>query len=445
MNYRIENKFPLLMLLFSLALYTNGNAQANKIEFEQETLPNGLHVIYNIDRSAPVVSTVVHYKVGSKDEDPNMTGYAHFFEHLMFEATEEYESDKIDYFVNSAGGNLNAHTSFDETVYKFTVPANQIKLALWIEASRMRNLKIDDKGVTTQKGVVKEERNVRVDNQPYGDLLERMAGAMWPSSGYSWPTIGFHEHLDKATIQNFQDFYDKYYHPNNACLVISGDFNLTEARQYVRDYFGNIPMGPEIKRPKFKVSEIKEEIKEEIIDEKAQLPALFIGFRGPKVGTKDYYAMELLNYILSVGESSRMYQELVDKQQIAVQTASMSLSLEKSGAVLFIGVPNLETEPSKLRKEIFRLIEEVADNGVKEEELEKAKNIKEASMVPANKNTLSKAMTLARYWAYYNDPGKINTEIDNYLNVTVDDIKSVAKKYFDTDKRVILTYLPKEN
>ncbi|MFN3196456.1 MAG: M16 family metallopeptidase [Chlorobiota bacterium] len=435
---RITTLSFVALFAFSMSLFS----QANEIEFQQETLENGLHVIYNVDRSAPVVSTVVHYKVGSKDENPQKTGFAHFFEHLMFEATEEIPRASIDKYVNQAGGTLNAHTSFDETVYKFTVPANQIKLPLWIEASRMRKLKVQTEGVETQRGVVKEERNVRVDNQPYGDLLERMAQNLFEGSGYSWPTIGYHEHLNKATIKDFQDFYNEFYQPNNACLVISGDINVDETKQYVREYFGSIPKGKEIERRNTNMKDLKGTIEVTIDDEKAQVPALFVGYRGPKLGSDDYYAMSLLSSIMAAGESSRLYQTLVNEKELAIASQMIPLSLENSGALILVDIPNGDTDVKDLQKALFQEIDKVVKNGVTEEELKKAKNIEEANTIMSNKNTLTKAMTIAKYWAYYNDPEMINTEIDKYLSVTQEDIKRVAKKYLGTDNKVILTYMP---
>ena len=435
---RITTLSFVALFAFSMTLF----GQANEIEFQQETLENGLHVIYNVDRSAPVVSTVVHYKVGSKDENPEKTGFAHFFEHLMFEATEEIPRASIDKYVNQAGGTLNAHTSFDETVYKFTVPANQIKLPLWIEASRMRKLKVQTEGVETQRGVVKEERNVRVDNQPYGDLLERMAQNLFEGSGYSWPTIGYHEHLNKATIKDFQEFYNEFYQPNNACLVISGDINVDETKQYVREYFGSIPKGKEIERRNTNMKDLKGTTEVTIDDEKAQVPALFVGYRGPKLGSDDYYAMSLLSSIMAAGESSRLYQTLVNEKELAIASQMIPLSLENSGALILVDIPNGDTDVKELEKALFQEIDKVVKNGVTEEELKKAKNIEEANTIMSNKNTLTKAMTIAKYWAYYDDPEMINTEIDKYLSVTQEDIKRVAKKYLGTDNKVILTYMP---
>lgn len=427
-----------LVFFSALGLFS----QANKINFEQETLENGLHVIYNVDKSAPVVSTIVHYKVGSRDETPGKTGYAHFFEHLMFESTADIPRESISKYVNQAGGTLNAHTSFDETVYQFTVPANQIKLPLWIEASRMRKLNVKSDGVETQRGVVKEERNVRVDNQPYGDLLERMTQNLWSGTGYGWPTIGYDEDLNKAKIEDFQNFYNTYYQPNNACLVISGDFNISDAKEYVREYFGKIPRGKDVVHHEIELKPIPEKVELTIDDEKAQVPGLFVGYRGPKLGSDDYYAMTLLANIMAAGQSSRLYQSLVNKQQLAIASQMIPFSLQYSGALIFVDIPNGNTDVKDLEKALFEEIDKVIKNGVTQEELTKAKNIEEASSIMSNKNTLSKAMSLARYWAYYDDPNMINTEINKFLAVSLDDIKRVAKKYLDTDKKVILTYMP---
>ena len=275
----LRKKF-FITLAIALVLPFAVFGQANRIEFIKDTLANGLDVIYHIDKSAPVVSTIVHYNVGSKDEDPTRTGFAHFFEHLMFEATEDIPRATIDKYVQQAGGTLNAHTAFDETVYKFTVPADQIKLPLWIESQRMRKLLVEETGVETQRGVVKEERKMRVDNQPYGDLLERIFSRMFAGGSYAWTPIGSEQHIDKAEIKEFQEFYNRFYQPNNATLVIAGDFNLQDAREYVNTYFGSIPRAPEPYRPPFKLEPLKDKVREVIKDEKATLPALFIGYRG---------------------------------------------------------------------------------------------------------------------------------------------------------------------
>jgi len=422
----------------------HSTAKAAEIKYTEETLENGLHVIYHVDKSAPVVSCVLHYRVGSRDENPELTGFAHFFEHLMFEATDDIERAKIPEYINAIGGNLNAHTSFDETVYKFTVPSNEIKLPLWIESSRMRRLQVESIGVETQRGVVKEERSNRYDNQPYGTMLEKMMNGLFAGGNYSWTPIGSAQHIDNAKIKEFQEFYNNFYQPNNGTLVLAGDFNINDAKQYVREYFGNYPKAPEPVRSEFIMKPLKGETRATVYDKKAQLPALFIGYRAPQLGSKDHYAMELLTTVMAAGESSRMYRELVDEEQLAVQTSFIPLALEKSGAALIVGIPSPGNDPEKLEEEIDDLIEEVIEKGITDAELEKVKNITIMDKAQSNRNVLEKAMSLARYQSYYGDPSLINTEINNYLSVTKDDIKKVAKKYFGAKDRVVLTYLPGE-
>lgn len=417
---------------------------AYEVKFTEETLDNGLHVIYSVDKSAPVVSTIVHYRVGSRDEDPARTGFAHFFEHLMFEGTQDIPRSNIDKYVNEAGGNLNAHTSFDETVYKFTVPAHQIKLALWIESQRMRHLLVDNVGLETQRGVVKEEKKQRYDNSPYGTWMEKMMAYLFKGGSYSWTPIGAAQHIDVADLSEFKAFYNNFYQPNNATLVIAGDFRVEDAKKYVRDYFAHYPKGAEPKRSEFTMSPLTTTYREEVKDKMAQLPAIFIGYRTPKMGAPDYYAMEYLKQILATGESSRFYKRLIDNEQSAVQVASNLLGLEKDGAMILIGIPAMNTDPKTVENQIMEEIQKVIDNGITDEEFTKARNILEAQFVGGKKNTLEKAMTLARYYSYYKDASLINTEIDKYMAVTKSDVIAAAKKYLDTDKKVILTYIPEQ-
>jgi zinc protease len=438
---------PLLIIaIFGMTLLMGmkpaDKAAFNPIKFERDSLPNGLQIIYNIDRTAPLVATVIQYEVGSRNEIMGKTGYAHFFEHLMFEATDNIPRATIDKYINEAGGELNAHTSFDETVFFFKVSSNEIRLPLWMESQRMRKLHVDSIGVETQRGVVTEELKMRTENQPYGTVLMKLCENLFPGSGYAWSVIGYAKDIEKATIQDFKEFYNKYYVPNNAVLVISGDINIEETKKYVRDYFGIYPAGKPIKKEDFKLKPIEKEYRETVVDTKAQLPALFVGFRGPKLGEPDYYPLSLLTKVLAEGESSRMYQRLVDKDQIAVQTAVEPFTLQYSGAILLIGVPAPGKKIADVEKTMYEEIEKVIKNGISDEEFQKVKNITEAQFVSDKMNVLSKASSLAQYYCYYGDPNLINTEIDKYSKVTKEDIMRVAKKYFGTDKRVVLTYVP---
>lgn len=431
-----------ILLLTNLLYSMETKRSFNPIIFEKETLPNGLDVIYNVDKTAPIVATVMHYKVGSKDETRNKTGYAHFFEHLMFEATENIPRAYIDKYIQEASGTLNAHTSFDETVYFFQLPANEIKLALWIESERMRKLRVDSIGVETQRGVVLEELKMRYMNQPYGTFLQKACENLFAGSNYGWSVIGLAEDIEKATIDDFKNFYDNFYQPNNATLVISGDIDIDSTKLWVRQYFGRYE-AQEIKRDSFVLPEMTNSYRETIIDEKAQIPAIFICFRAPNLLNEDYYALSLLSEILSSGNSSRLYQRLVDKEQLAASVSIIPLILQHSGALIFIAFASPGKSIEKIEKVFYDELEKIIKDGVTEKELIKAKNIVESDFVFDKKSVLGKAKTLAQYNSYFNDPNLINTELDKYLKVSQEDIIKVANKYLKTDKKVTLIYLPK--
>ncbi len=424
--------------VISKPIYAQG---FHPIKFTTYELDNGLQVILHQDTSAPVVATVVYYKVGSRDEDPKRTGFAHFFEHLMFSGTKHIPRGKLDQYVQEAGGELNAFTSQDATVYHLRLPANELALALWIEGERMRQLIIDSISVETQRKVVKEERKMRYDNSPYGGWFETMYAHLFAGSPYAWTPIGQAQHIDSAKIEEFQAFYDRYYQPNNAILVVSGDFNPDTARKYIAAYFGQYPRAAIPPRKSVHIPPLQHGYRDTIYDPKAQLPAIFIGFRGPHTGHPDAYALEMLTTILADGESSRLYRNLVD-QQLAVQATAFLSDRQFAGLLVMLGIAgpgqSLDTIEHALWKEIRRIQQE----GITPEEFRKARNIAEARFVAGKKQVLSKALSLATYQAYYNDPNRINSELQYYLKVTPEDIQRVAQQYFVADKAVVLRYLP---
>jgi len=432
--------FIIILAVFMQTL--NVQSRMNPIEFTVDTLENGLIVIYHIDKSAPVVSTIVHYKVGSRYEDPKMTGFAHFFEHLMFEATDDIPRASMDKYVQEAGGFLNAHTSLDETVYKFTVPANQIKLPLWIESQRMRRLLVDEVGVETQRGVIQEERKQGVENSPYGKFFDMLLSNLFSGSSYAWSPIGSEEHIATATIEQFRAFYNNFYQPSNAVLAVSGDFELEDARKYVDGYFGVIPKAPEPTLLPFNMPPITSEIRMDVPDKLATLPGVFMGYRSPKLGDDDYYTMQLLTQILASGESSRIYSRLVDKEQTAVAASMMNLALQETGALVLYGIAAIGKDYKLVETQIDEEVSRIIKDGVTKEELQKAKNIMETEFIESKKLTLEKAQTLASYQAYFGDPSLINSELERYLAVNIDDIKRVAAQYLGTKNRVVLNFIP---
>lgn len=426
-----------------VAMQVVASAQLKPLAFKEYDLPNGLHVILHEDHSAPVVATVLHYRVGSRDEDPTRTGFAHFFEHLMFEATDAIERASIDKMINGAGGQLNAFTSVDMTVYHFVVPSNQVRLALWIEAQRMRKLHVDKVGVETQRGVVKEERRNRYDNAPYGSRLEKTNRALFAGSPYAWTPIGSAQHIDSAAIPEFKKFYDTYYQPNNAVLVVSGDFDEATVRQTIDAYFGGYPKAPEPPRPAFAgLNPLTEEVRETINDTKAQLPLVSIAYRGIGMLDEDQPAAELLCNILSSGESSRLYRSLVDSQRVAVQASCFNMDNEYGGAFMAVGVAAPGKDIATVEQSLLRELQRAMNDGVSEEELKKAKNIFEAGFISGRMGVYEKALAFASAFRFKKDTKSINQELDRYMNVTTDDIKRVARRILDTKGRVVLTYVP---
>ncbi|MDB5033707.1 MAG: processing peptidase [Chlorobi bacterium] len=430
---------------FSLATVLAANAQTSdlpQVNFTKFELPNGLRVVLSVDKSAPVVASFVHYHVGSKNERADRTGFAHFFEHLMFEGTENIPRHSLDKIVQSAGGNLNAFTSFDETGYQINLPSNQLKLALWIESERMLHARVEEVGVETQRGVVKEERKNRYDNTPYGSLFENLAVHTGAGTPYGWTPIGSAQYIDQAKIDEFRDFYKTYYVPNNAVLAIVGDIDIEKTKQLITDYFGGIPRGREIERPNFSVPMGTAEKTVDIHEESTPLPALLFAYRTPKRGDKDAYAIELLATIMATGNSSRLYRDMVDQKQLALNVQAIPLDLENGGLLGLFAVSHPTVTMGQLAEGFGREIEDVQNNGVTEEEFQKARNQIETQYARRFDNALDKAMALASYETYFGDPALINTEINRYMSITREDIQRVARTYLNPQNRVVLKYFP---
>jgi zinc protease len=417
-------------------------AQMNKINFVEYDLPNGLHVILHEDHSTPIVGVSVLYHVGSKNEKPDRTGFAHFFEHLLFEGSENIDRGQFDDYIQNAGGTNNANTSWDRTFYYEILPSNQLGLGLWLESERMLQAKVDEKGIETQRQVVKEERRQRVDNQPYGSILEESMKRAFKAHPYKWPIIGYMEHLDAAQEKDYKQFYADFYVPNNATLSIAGDINIEEAKKLVNQYFGSIPKKAEPYRPKVVEPELGGEVRDTIFDN-VQLPAVIQTYRIPAQGTADYYAVSMLGQLLSQGESSRFYRALVDEQQKALFVGNFPLALEDPGVSIAFGICNGGVDPKDLEAGMDAEVVKVQNELISEEEFQKLRNQVENDFVSSNSTVMGIAESLANYHTYYGDANLINTEIDRYLKVTREDIQRVAKKYFNKNNRVVLYYLPK--
>lgn len=415
----------------------------NKIEFKEFTLENGLHVIMHQDNTTPIVVTSVLYHVGSKNENPERTGFAHFFEHLMFEGSENIERGQYMNIIQGRGGTLNAYTSNDITYYYELLPSNELELALYMESERMLHSKVDITGVETQREVVKEERRQRYENQPYGTILPETLKRAYQVHPYQWAPIGSMDHLNAATIEEFQQFYKDFYVPNNATLTIAGDIDYAATESLVKKYFSEIPKGikpiyrPNVVEPK-KTAEIRD-----IIYDNIQIPAVIQAYNLPPRNHPDSYALSMLSTYLTGGNSSLMTKELVDKQQKALVVAAIPLELEDGGVFLMYGIANMGVEPKDLESEVDRLIKQVQEQGISDEDFAKLKNQMENDIVSSNSTVEGIAENLAEAKVIYGNTNYINQVMDAYAKVTKADIQRVAKEYMNLNGRVVLYYLPK--
>lgn len=434
----------LLTLAFGSFALLATHAQAPKIKFEKYTLPNGLKVILHQDNSAPVVAVTTLYHVGSKNEDTARTGFAHFFEHLLFEGSDNIKRGEFDKYVTRAGGALNANTSQDRTFYYELLPSNQLKLGLWLESERMMHAKIEEVGVNTQREVVKEEKRQRIDNQPYGGLIGETFKRAFTVHPYRWQPIGSMDHLNQAKLQEFIDFYKTYYVPNNCVLSIAGDFNIDSAKKQIAAYFSAIPKGTKpIYRPNVIEPALGGEKRDEIEDN-VQLPLLLEAYRTPKQGTDDYYTFSMLSTLLSGGESSRMTKTLVNKKEEALAAAAFPFALEDAGLFITYALPNMGTSVEDLQLSMDSVINDLKVNLISEKEFQKIKNQTESEFVQRNSSMAGIAESLADYETYFGDANLINTEIERFRKVTRQDLMNVAKKYLTTDNRVVIIYKPKK-
>ena len=430
-----------IIMLGALVLSGSLSAQ-NQIEFEEYDLDNGLHVILHEDHTTPIAAVTVLYHVGSKNEETERTGFAHFFEHLLFEGSENIERGEFDSYVTNAGGALNANTSQDRTFYFELLPSNQMELGLWLESERMLHANIQTIGVETQREVVKEEKRQRVDNQPYGSWLENMMKRLYSEHPYNWVPIGSMDHLNAAKLDEFMAFYDKFYIPNNATLSIAGDIDIDKTKELIAAYFGEIPRGADVVQPTVQEPALGGE-KVAVIYDNIQLPAMMMGYRMPPQTADDAYALQMTSSVLSGGPSSRMYKRLVDEDQTALQVFAFPFSLEQGGAFITFSLANAGKTIDDMTPGLEEEIEKLQNELISEREFQKIQNQMESNFIQSNSKMAGIAESLADYHTYYGDANYINTEIERYRSVTREDIQRVAKKYLVKDNRVVLKYLPK--
>ena len=429
---------------FASTILVAFSMNAQKVEFEEYDLDNGMHVILHQDNSAPVVTTAVMYHVGAKDEQPDRTGMAHFFEHLLFEGTQNIGKGEWFKLVSSNGGRNNANTTDDRTYYYEIFPSNKLELGLWMESERLLHPIIGQDGVDTQNEVVKEEKRLRVDNQPYSRFLENVKKNIFKKHPYKGTTIGKMKHLDAATLEEFLAFNKKFYVPNNATLVVAGDINMDTTKKMIQDYFGPIPRGAAIERTIALEDPITSPISAKAYDPNIQIPAIITAYRTPSMKTRDSRVLDMVSSYLSSGRSSILYKKLVDTKKMTLQVGAINLSQEDYGTYILYGLPQGETKLSDIVKEIDEEIVKMQTELISEKAYQKLQNKFENNFVNSNSSVDGIANSLARYNVLFGDTNLINTEIDIYRSITREEIRAVAKKYLNPNQRLTLEYLPEK-
>jgi predicted Zn-dependent peptidase len=430
-----------------IALAAPLGAQAGRVTYDTFSLDNGLRVVYSIDRSTPVVSVDLWYRVGARNERPGRGGFAHLFEHMMFQGSAHVKKGEHFQLIERAGGTMNGSTGDDRTNYYETLPSNRLNLALWLEADRMRSLAITQENFENQRETVKEERRLRIDNQPYiGAFLDGLAMGFDSTScfAYAHPGIGSMDDLNAAKLEDVQAFFDTYYVVNNATLAVVGDFDPEELKSLTQQYFGGIQRKPDPPPSScdFKLSPgVK---RHEVVDNLANLPAVVRFYRIPPHREKETRALTLLNIILGQGESSRLNEAVVRREKAALVTQMFSTEDRNGpGSVAVIGIANQGVDPNRLDTLLMRQVDSVATSGVTEAELTKAKNTYRAQFIDGRETTLSKAEALQHYGTFHDSRDEINSDLEAVLAVTAEDIKQAAAKYLTQANAVVVTVKPR--
>ncbi|MFA7274423.1 MAG: pitrilysin family protein [Crocinitomicaceae bacterium] len=484
-----------LLTFCALLIFTQNVWAQKKIEFVEYDLSNGLHVILHQEPTTPIVAVSILYHVGSKNEKVGRTGFAHFFEHLLFEGSTNIERGEYDKIVERNGGTLNANTSNDRTYYYELMPSNQLELGLWLESERLLHAKVNIKGIETQRSVVKEEKRQRVDNQPYASFITEIFKRVFINHPYNWVPIGSMEDLDAAQEEDYINFYRTFYVPKNATLSIAGDINIPQTKAWIEKYFGSIPAGQGInlvrdmenmsdddffaaysiskadlqnqnfsnpstpaaknviskmtgtpiviERPANYTGHLTGVQRDTVLDN-IQLPGLFYAYNYPNQTNPDFYALEMLHDVLSGGSSSRLKKSIVEKKELGVETFSFAYGLEAGGVGIFGTIVGDGVDLKVVEAEFDSQIALIQNELISAEEFEKIRNLKENEIVSSNSTIAGIAENLADNYVYYGSANRVNTLLDGYMKVTREDIQRVAKKYLTQDARLILYYLPKE-
>jgi zinc protease len=440
---RLHTKFLIAMVLFALsgaasAQTSNSANSSMRVNLKETRLANGLRVITVEDHNSPVIAVSITYNVGSRNERPGRTGFAHLFEHMMFKGSENVGTGEHFYLIFNNGGNMNGTTNEDRTNYFEALPANQLDLALYLEADRMRSLVISKENLDNQRNAVQEERRLGVDNQPYGKSNEIQQGLIYDNFAYKHTVIGSMEDLNAASVEDVAAFFKMYYAPNNAVLTLVGDFNTAAALKKIKQSFGSIPRQPDPPPVDMAEPEQKAERRASVEDGLARAPQVDIAFKSVPGNTPDFYALQVLSGSLQGGQSSRLYQTLVRDKQLVTSVSGFADEKRGTGAFYISATLKPGGKPAEVESVIYDEIARLQKEGIADWELQKAKNNTRRNLINGLQSSLSRAVQVGTYAVYYNEPGLINTRLDKVSAVTKADVQRVANKYLTPANRTVV-------
>lgn len=445
-----------LLLIFSLAGFTAFSqgkeepaakskpaASIPKVDYKDVKLKNGLRVLLVEDHNAPVVALALVYDVGSRNERKGRTGFAHLFEHMMFQGSANVGKSEHFIDIETNGGEMNGTTSEERTLYYETLPKNQLELMLFLESDRMKGLDITKEKLDNQRHAVQEERRLSLDNRPYGKLEEQFDETMYDNFAYKHSVIGSMEDLDAANVEDVRDFFRIYYAPNNATLALVGDFKTEQALERIKYYFESIPSQPAPPPVDISEPEQKSERRYTVEDGLAQLPMIEIGYKGYAGDPPDVYPLQVLASVLGSGQSSRLYQKLVKEKQLAVSAGSYASVRRGPGAFQISATVAPTKRVEDVEAAIYEEIAQLQNEPIADWELDKAKQIARRGVVSSRQSSLGVATIIAQGAVAWNDPNSANTRLDGIMAVTKEDVQRVAKKYLQPANRTVGIAIPK--
>ena len=440
---KFQRKFASVIFILTISAAAFAQARNPHIDWKETRLANGLRVITVEDHSAPVIAVDVTYNVGSRNERPGRTGFAHLFEHMMFKGSENVGTGEQYYLIFNNGGTMNGTTNEDRTTYFDALPSNQLNLALFIEADKMRSLVINKTNLDNQRNAVQEERRLGVDNQPYGQSGEIQQGLIYDNFAYKHTVIGSMEDLNAASVEDVAAFFKMYYAPNNAVLAVVGDFKTADAIKKIKEYFEKIPRQPDPPAVDMTEPEQKAERRASVDDGLARLAQVDVAFKTVPGNTSDFYALQVLSTALQSGQSSRLYQALVREKQLVQNVGGFADEKRGTGAFYTSATVRSGVKPADVEAAIYSEIERLKKDGIADWELQKAKNTTRRNFINSMQSSLSRALNLSVWTVYYNDPNLINTRLEKVDAVTKEDVQRVANKYLVTTNRTVVVTTPK--